>query len=408
MARPGKSKARRVESKGGTVAVAAPASPELQVSIVQLLAAPPEADLLAQFTERSGTVPGGAMALVDALGGSRDEAAGRVLNVVATAAPDKDLRKSARRALHKLRSAGLTVTLPVADHEPVTALVREPLQVIQALVSSTDGVGSRLLWLVMERPNSYGALTVFNLALNDIVGLKDMFANDMSRRRFEARLEEWRAAASHRTVDVPVEYGLALLSEALALNAESAFPIPREFVVRRQLLGELPPPPSEALIHQYISRGQMLLMPNLLEESDELFEVESEVHRWLFGYSEMQPFVSEYLGESHGLLIVTADSDEEQEERAISKAIDVLFTPPLRRGFRRRLEEVAYVFWKTDRERAARQAVAAAFAITDTGSLRTHPLLRAIVTASIELVLLVDETGLGPPPDADRSAYTPI
>lgn len=407
MARPGKNKLRKADGKSSAIAVAMLPATVLQATIAQLAAAPPEADLLAQFTEQAASL-GSSLALIDALGGSRDQAAGRVLTVVATAAPEKALRKAARGALHKLRSAGLDVTLPVADHEPLTALVREPLEVVQALVSPGDGVGSRLLWLVMERPNSHGALTIFNLAINDIVGLKDMFVDDMSRRRFQVRLEQWQENADLDAVEVPVEYGLSLLSEALALNAESGFPIPREFVVRRQLLGELPPPPTDALIHQYISRGQTLLMPTLLEESVTLFTDGREARGWFFGYSETRPFVEEFQRAERSPLILSADPDKDRQESVVDKAIDALYTPALRRGVRRRLEELAYVYWKTDREREARQAVAAAFAITDTGSLREHPLLRAIVVASIQMVLFTEESGLGPPPDADRSPYTRI
>lgn len=407
MARPGKSKLRKAKDRCSAVAIAAPPVAEIQASIAALVAAPPESDLVTQFTERAATL-GSPLALIDALGGSRDEAAGQVLTALAMAAPDKELRKAARRALHKLRSAGLAVTLPVAEHEPLTSLVREALQIVQTRVSPSDGVGSRVLWVVMERPNSRNGLTVFNLALNDIVGLKDSFLEDMSRRRFEGRMKEWEELAGLDTVEIPVEYGLSLLSEALALNAESGFPIPREFLLHRNVIGELPPPPTDALIHQYISRGQTLLTPSVLDESAMLFDEQHEVQGWIFGHSETLPFVREYKQAERSPLILAAEPDGDRQGRAIDTAIDTLFTPPIRRGYRRRLEELAYVYWKTDRERAARQAVAAAFAITDTGSLRTHPLLRAIVSASIEMVIFAEDSGMGPPPDADRSAYTRI
>jgi hypothetical protein len=282
---------------------------------------------------------------------------------------------------------------------PVATSTADALHPIQTLVSRPDGVGSRLLWLLLERP--HGGLTMFNLAINDVVGLKDVLIEETTRRRFERRIEEWNERTEHGAIEVPVEYGLALLSEALALNAESQFPVPRDFVIRRPLLGELPPPPNDALIHQHVSRGQTFLMPNLLEESAGLMG-------WVVSYAEVEQYAREYRQAAESLLVLTSEPREVRQERIVGTAIDTLFTPTIRRAYRRRLEEIAYIFWQTGRERSARQAVAAAFAIPDTGSVRTHPLLQAIVERSIEMAIEIDRSGMPLPPGANRTAYDRI
>jgi hypothetical protein len=375
----------------------------------ELLAVSPEADVVAQFGAIAAETLGGPMSLIEALGGSRDEAASRVLAPLAVGAPDKEQRKAARRALHKLRSAGIAVAVPVpvvAEPASVGGPAPEALRPTQALVSPADGVGSRLLWLLLERPR--GGLTMFNLAINDTMGLKDALIEETTRRRFDRRLDEWAERTGLAPIEVPVEYGLALLSEALALNAESHFPLPRDFVIRRSLLGELPPPPTDALIHQHVSRGQTFLMPNLLDESSELLEGEPELAGWIFSYGEVEPFAREYRQAEETRLILTSEPRETRQERIVDTAIETLFTPALRRGLRRRLEETAYIFWQTDRQRSARQAVAAAFAIGETGSLRTHPLLREITRRSIEMAMEIDRSGMPPPPGANRTARDPI
>jgi hypothetical protein len=418
MARPVRGRGRPTASKhpgkgSGAQAHGSTVTPEAQARLPELLVTPPrssgqaESDAVSRFTAIAAETPGGPLALIEALGSSRDEAAGRVLAAVATATPDRGQRKAARRALHRLRSTGIAVALPVAaEPGPVAPAPTETLRPIQALVSPTDGVGSRLLWLLLERP--HGGLTMFNLAINDVVGLKDDLIEETTRRRFDQRIEGWNERTEHRAIEVPVEYGLALLSEALALNAESHFPLPRDFVIRRSLLGELPPPPTDALIHQHVSRGQTFLMPNLLEESAGLLEGEPELMGWIFGYDEVKQFAREYRQATESRLLLTSEPPEARQERIIGTAIDTLFTPTMRRAFRRRLEETAYIFWQTDRQRSARQAVAAAFAIGDTGSIRSHPLLREIVVRSIEMAIEVDRSGMPLPPGANRTARTPI
>jgi hypothetical protein len=329
-----------------------------------------------------------------------------VLAAVAAGAPDREQRKAARRGLHRLRSTGVALALPVPAEPilPASAPV-EVLPPTRAYVTPSDGIGSRLLFLLVERP--LGGMTTFSLAINDVVGLKSVLIEETTRRRFERRLREWNETNERLSVEVPVEYGLALLSEALALNAETEFPIPFDFTLRRSLLGELPPP-TDALVHQHISRGQTFLMPNLLDESGRLLGGEPELLGWTFSFDEVVKYARDYRMATESSLLVTSEPREQRQARILGEAVDALFTPSYRRAFRRRLEETAYIFWTTGRERSARQAVAAAFAITDTGSLRSHPLLQKIVARSFELAIQADQSGLPLPPGANRTAYTPI
>jgi hypothetical protein len=370
-----------------------------------LLELPEDADAVARFGEVAAETSGGPLALIEALGGSRAEAAGRVLAALAASAPDRDQRKAARRALHRLRSTGVTLATPIpVEPTPPPSAPVEVLPPTRALVTPSDGIGSRLLFLLVERP--LGGMTTFSLAINDVVGLKNALIEETTRRRFERRLREWNETNERLAVDVPVEYGLALLSEALALNAEADFPLPRDFVLRRGLLGELPPPPADALIHQHVSRGQTFLLPNLLQESARLLDGEPELLGWGFSYDEVSTYARD-IRAAESSLLVTSEPREQRQARIVGEAIDALFTPAMRRAYRRRLEETAYIFWQTGRERSARQAVAAAFAIQETGSLRAHPLLQAIVVRSIEQAIEADRSGMSLPPEAHRTAYTP-
>jgi hypothetical protein len=373
-----------------------------------LLAALDYDDPVAAFDAAAAETPGGPLALIDALGASHQESAGRLVAAVSVSAPDKELRKAARRALHRLRSGGIDVAVPVAASPEVSAPApQEAFQALQALATSPDGVGSRLLWLLFERSRNSG-LVLFTLAINDVVGVKDVMVDETTRRRFERHLDDWSERSERRPVELPTEYGLSLLSEALALNAESHFPVPRDLVLRRPQLGELPPPPAAALIHQHISRGQTFLMPNLLEESGGLLDAEPELIGWVFGYGEVERFAKEYRAADESRLVLTPEPRETRLERILASAIDALFTPEIRRAWRRRLEETAYILWQSGRERSARQAVAAAFAIGDTGSLRAHPLLRQVVLRSDEMANEIDRTGIPLPPGANRTARDPI
>jgi hypothetical protein len=368
----------------------------------ELVGAAPE-ELLDRLGALGGETPGGSAALVEALGGIRSEAAGRALATVAARAPGKELRKAARRGLHRLRAVGIAVEVPEPVEEPVGAAPGRQPRLTDAFASAPDGIGSRALWLAVEPPG--GGLDVFWMVLNDVVGMKDCTFRETTRRRFNELLRDWGERSEMSAVELPGDYALALVSEALKLNAESGFTVPTDFQIHRRLLGELPPPPEDALIHRDISRGQALLLPNLLEESAELLE-EEEMKGWFFGYDESIERARELQRIRESRIVLTAEPREQREGRVIDTAIAELFSPPQRRAIRRRLEEIAYVFWKTGRERSARRAVAAAFALGD-GSLSRHPLARAMAERSLEFALEVDRAGVDPA-TVRRSAYDPI
>src|SRR4051794_2438962 len=283
-------------------------------------------DALARVDALAAETPGGAPAIVEALGASRDPAAGRILTALATTAPDRDLRKSARRALHRLRSAGIAVEVPVAadlDQSPARPGA-DVLSPSRALVSAIDGTGSRLMWLLYERRS--GGLLLFNLILNDQSGLQDAVISDTTIRRFTQETNAWSQRSGLQPVEIPFEYGLSLVAEALALNAESGTTVPHDFVMRRGLLGELPPPPAAALIHQHISRGQAFLVPTLLDTSAQLLQ-ERELQSWLFDYAEVSEHARQLRQAEESRLILTNEPPEARRQRIIGTAIDQLFTP---------------------------------------------------------------------------------
>jgi hypothetical protein len=329
---------------------------------------------------------------VDALGASRSAGAVLVLTAAAAQGADKELRKAARRALHRLQSVGVAATLPPprAPEAPRPAAQLPRLAVVHATAS--DGLGSRVLWLGVERP--YGGMLSYALVLNDVVGVKDCAFEETTRRRMTERMRDWLASTELTAIELPPDYALALVAEALALNAETGFTVPRDFLFHRAGLGELPPPPADALIYQHVIRGQAFLLPDLLDSAPDLLE-EKELQSWFFGHDESLPFARELRQLRESRLVLTAEPRETREQRTLDTAVDALFTAPMRRAIRRRLEEVAYVLWVTGRQRAARQAVAAAGGI-GAGSLGRHPFARALVEKSLTVAIEAEDAGIDP------------
>jgi hypothetical protein len=83
-------------------------------------------------------------------------------------------------------------------------------------------------------------------------------------------------------------------------------------------------------------------------------------------------------------LLVPGHTPEQQALQLVADAARQALTPLVRRAFRRRLEETAYIFQATDRLAQARVAAAAARALDDGGvAPDRHPLMRLLLAAGL-------------------------
>lgn len=343
-----------------------------------------------------------ALAVLVALGRSRQAPAGPVLQAIDDDAALKELRKEARRSLHRLRGAGVAVPRRVARPAGLPA-TEQRAQIVEAWTSIADGVGSRVLGILASRP--LGGMYFTAVLLNDVVGLKGCRLDETTRKRLRGDFPQWREDVGLPLVPVPPDYARQLLGEALELNGESGFPVPRGFEAYRRAIVEPTRPFEQALVYEDISAAEAKLNPELLKESPSLLD-EPEMRSWFFGFDQVRTLALELLQASQSRIVLSEQLRAERQEGIVARAIRDVVDPPLRRGLRRRLEEAAYVLLKTDRSLQARRAVAAAQSMAEE-SLTLSPFLRALMERSLDLAGEV-ETAKVPVDLVRRSPYDPV
>jgi GNAT superfamily N-acetyltransferase len=316
----------------------------------------------------------------------------------------KELRKEARRGLHRLQALGIEaprLSAPAAI--PAVRPVDQAAVVAEARITLADGVGSRALWLRADRPP--GGVYAVALVINDIVGMKAASIEQTTRRRADERQERWEQRTGLGWIAIPPEYARRLVGEALELNRESGFTVPREWLMRQRDLRDLPLPFERAIVYDEISAGEIALNPQYLERSPQLLD-EEELKGWFFGFDQVRSFALELRQARQSPIVLSPDLQSQRQQRIIASAIDAVAPPPVRRGLARRLEEAAYYFLRTERPRQARQALAAARRLAE-GATTQHPLLVAMVERSLELATQAETAGL-PVELVRRSPYDPI
>jgi hypothetical protein len=338
--------------------------------------------------------PETAIAAVRALASLRHPVALRVLQQVVEQSSYSEVSREARRAIFELCEQGVTDTGQAEDE---ASALDEPWKIERALLSNVDGVGSRLLFLHCALPDGQAAWV--QVCLNDVVGIKDCAGKECSLREIEEDFkflqkmsegeieEENGHSDSLLLAEADPNYCHYLVEEARQKNQQSHFPMPIGYHTWLAPLGEPPVHYEQPLIYELIDVSNVEDADGLIEESDLLLE-EPEMQSWLFRFDDVRPFAEQANKEAHnasglpfGMLGVVAEDTMEE-------AVATLFTDETRALLRRRLEEVAYVFYQHDEIDIAEQCVIVAAALTsDERPLTEIPFAVQMVAESISAAM---------------------
>jgi hypothetical protein len=340
--------------------------------------------------------PDWAIAAAGALAGLAVPEAAAVLAAAEPTAPTKAVRTAIRRALYRLRQAGVSPPPPPAAPRPAAGA---PVPQ-QAWVSAIDGTGARGCWIVLE--GAFGERTLLSGILHDTEGILDFAGGPIARKRLDERLRGIRAESPLPWVDVPADWALHLLAEASQRLAAAGGAPPGDLARWRATLqpwtaaGE---PPAYGRIPADAVRAD----PGLVERSAALLAV-PELAGWFLDPLAVQTEALELLQAKESRLVVTDQVKEERRAALLDRVIETQFDAAARRLWQRRLEEEAWVFLETGRPDEARQALAVALALADDDlPARRIPFVRALVERSLEVA---GEVALGRLP-AEQVRRTP-
>jgi hypothetical protein len=333
-----------------------------------------------------------ALAASEALGTLRLAEAASALERIASESSDKAIQKMARRSIYRLSSQGIKIA-PLAQEAPATLGSREAT-LYRVVATSYDGAGNRSIWFGAERP--LGDIYMIAVLLNDVKGVLDVTGRDTTRKRFAEQEAKLRETDPMAWVELPLEYGRQLVDEAVNRSQEEHVLIPQEYAIWANLIGNPSEPFPQALIYQDIRAIEVRLHPTLEKETPLLF-AEPEIEPWFAPPSAALKWAHELMESNTTRLLVTPESDAARQDRIVKEAIKDLFPPKVIHGLKRRLEETAYIFLRTDREQEARRAVAAAVTIEDQRPLQPpHPFIRALALRSLQIAYEVERSGVEP------------
>ena len=300
---------------------------------------------------------GVALAAVEALGRVREPSAAAALRRIAAQSAHGKVAKSARRALHRLSSLGIAPP-PVEGQRIERRRTRSTLD--RALISFVDGYGNRLIHLFLEPE---GDSTMLPLLLNETNGMVDARAYEMDRAAFDKESDRLLHDKEFPWAEMPPDAARQLLQEAHARNAANRTPLPLDYLAWRERIGSPEESYQQPLVYGVISAAEIRWDPRFLDSSGSSFEL-PPFRTWMIEKEELDEFIRERLLAQRSGLVLAGMDEESRDQLVIDNAVQQLFDPARRSILKRRLEEDAYVLWKVGMTLQAKQAVAAALALS--------------------------------------------
>ena len=329
------------------------------------------------------------------------DAAGELLRIAETT-NSKESRKAARRALYLLSQKHITPSAPIGRSAPVPVshFRKEPTPFV-AYASSVDGAGNSTVSIVVTDPDS-GSPLLYQVLLNDEVGIRDYFIERISRRALQAHAEMLFAQLDDGIAfaEIEVDYAIQQIRDTREINRSLGTQSPSGFLDVVEALGEPKETTSVSAVHDKlytVFSKEDLLSDISFSASPEAFFDLLWFHSWFLPAELMLPWINATDEGEFGEIVGKGDRNSALK-RMVATASSVLMDQELCDRYVYRLEASADILSRRGRTMEARFALYHALNLREKGS-ESHfatTLIGRTAIAALEMLMLEQQ---GPVPD---------
>jgi hypothetical protein len=296
---------------------------------------------------------------------------------------DKGVRRLLKKHLFQLQSKGLDVSIPAPEDEEAPKFGRVEGASASAFITAIDYLGERLLFI--DKPVPGWGSVFFQIALSDQEGIKNFNAFDLSRKEVKNFLNRISEEGVIRLIEVNPDYCHYLLHEAFQLNLKKGIPLPNHYSQWKGEIDDLKGSVERPIIYSVLARPS---------REELFFGVQREkyptlLHLGVFKDWFLEPrlvweYVEKYREAEESPLVLNSQQVESRKDLVFGEGAGALFNDQLRRIYQRRLEEMAYILFRTDQRQEAELALYAAVDLDPDGLPSSgHGFLSALVRKSV-------------------------
>lgn len=291
-------------------------------------------------------------------------------------ARDAVIQKAARRALHRLRSAGMDLPDPTAPGPSVLSRAGAPAEKPLACFlsePSSQGVESLLIARYV-----HGGVATAQAFLDDESGLLEFDGGVVGRNRYREILRSIQTEGETRWLEVSYEEARQRLTEGARLAREKGRPLAEKYLELSLHFPETAPlelPRGRALFPRDTLSGVPLSDTAALLDRDEFAH-------WNPSRRFVEVMIQKLDEIRQSQVIISDDQRLEQVRRLLASAPErLLEAPEERRRFQERLLGMAVFLERRGEQQAARLAAAAAWPLLDPDfQPGSHPFFARLAT----------------------------
>ena len=311
---------------------------------------------VAEIAGRIGLDPTADVALAALLGDYPTQEAAQVLIGWENQTSDKSLRREIHRSLYKLSQKGVRAERPAQEQARPLLTPIEP----EGYLSSMDGHGDRLVWLV--KPRIGGGLHYLSALVNEPEGMRYVEGAEVTRKGFRTMRQDLSDRHQVTMIEAPWRYCDALMHEGYERARARDSKEVESYPALRSHLISTPAQAVEVPLPAGLDPEAIAADENLLATSVQLFE-EPEVQRWLLDHDQAHAYIDQISQVQESPLVLNRYQQQDRIQTILEKAIAEIFSAENGRSYARRLEEASFRLAATGRLEAAKRALALALAL---------------------------------------------
>ncbi len=318
--------------------------------------------------------------LAEQLANLPHEVTARILRRMLEGTEEKNVRRSIKRSLYRLRSKGI---LSGEASQGRGRSILRPLQVEppEGFGTSIDPFGHRLLILVIPHPGR-GVTAMYGMA-SDAQGLINFTGAEMTRREFKGFFENLRGESPLPLVEMEVSYVGFLFSKAYQLTLEKTGTPPQDYLHLKNEIEKVKKEYEKPLIYSYLPREEMEGDERWLRKGGDLLKDELFAP-WIIEEAKIRPYAESLLEIQESKLFLNQGQKEVQGQEVYLKAMTEIFYGESKRLYQHRLEETAYILHQLGKEEAAKISLSVAVDLEKPlNPIQPNPFLFQLVVKSI-------------------------
>jgi hypothetical protein len=316
---------------------------------------------------------------------------------------DKPVKKAIRRFLFKLEKQGIPVDDFRSQREAArTVLKPPPMEAPMAYLGPVGAMGYRAVLITMQR--STRGLEAGVGLVSDEHGIQQFLLTGISKKRLK-EMKDQLAEEAGPLVEASLPHVTTVLERAYHRHLEIRPDVPPSYLDIRPRLVATYPVLQQAPIYELVPDPSLSQEPPTASRIEALFSHEF-MQSWIIEIEQLRPFMEDMAKTEDSPIVLTDAQKADRISQIKAEASKALFPLPKRELLKQRLEEMAYVFFKTAHNEFAALALGAAQTLDQRDTLLTpNPIVQFLLDRSLNFYMETADKSREPHlPNTDTSS----